>query len=48
MAIRAKEKLKTGLMDRDFAPSNIDPCLYLKNGMMVLSYDDDCILHNRR
>ena len=25
------EKLKTGLMDRDFVPSKIDPCLYLTN-----------------
>ena len=31
-------------MDRDFVPSNIDPCLYLKDGMAVLTYVDDCII----
>ena len=31
------EKLKTGLMDRGFKPSQIDPpCLYLRKGMIVL------------
>jgi len=38
------EKLKTGLMDRGFKPSQIDPCLYLKKGMIVLTYVDDCII----
>ena len=31
-------------MDRGFAPSAIDPCLYLKEGMIVLTYVDDCII----
>ena len=31
-------------MDRDFVPSQIDPCLYLKDGMAVLTYVDDCII----
>ena len=35
------EKLKKGLMDRYFCFSDIDPCLYLKSGMMVLTYVDD-------
>ena len=38
------EKLKTGLQDRDFAPSQSDPCLYFKMGMIVLTYVDDCII----
>ena len=40
------EKLKTGLMDRDFVPSEIDPCLYLNKSkdMAVLTYVDDCII----
>ena len=38
------EKLKKGLMDREFVPSAIDPCLYLKKGMIVLTYIDDCII----
>jgi len=39
------EKLKTGLMDRGFKPSQIDPpCLYLRKGMIVLTYVDDCII----
>jgi hypothetical protein len=38
------DKLKTGLMDRDFKPSTADPCLYYKKGMIVLTYVDDCII----
>ena len=38
------DKLKVGLMDRDFKPSRIDPCIYLKKGMIVLTYVDDCII----
>ena len=38
------EKLKKGLTDRGFVPSKIDPCLYLKKGMIVLTYVDDCII----
>lgn len=38
------EKLKQGLLDRNFVPSKIDPCVYLKNGMIVLCYVDDCII----
>ena len=28
-------------------PSVIDPCFYLKNGMMILTYVDDCIIAGR-
>ena len=38
------EKLKKGLEDRGFKPSSIDPCLYLRKGMIVLTYVDDCII----
>lgn len=38
------DKLKTGLIDRDFKPSKVDPCLYFKSGMIVLTYVDDCII----
>ena len=31
-------------MERDFVPSQIDPCLYLKDGMAILTYVDDCII----
>ena len=29
------EKLKTSLVDRDFKPSDIDPCLYTGHGMII-------------
>jgi hypothetical protein len=32
------EKLKQGLMDRGFCPSEIDPCLYLKANMILLMH----------
>ena len=38
------EKLKTSLEARGFVPSDIDPCLYLGNGMIILTYVDDCII----
>lgn len=38
------EKLKSALVDRNFTPSKVDPCLYLKRGMAVLTYVDDCII----
>ena len=31
-------------MERDFVPSHIYPCLYLKDGMAILTYVDDCII----
>ncbi len=37
------EKLKQGLIDRGFHPSAIDPCLYFKKGMIIITYVDDCI-----
>ena len=29
------EKLKNSIVDRDFKPSAIDPCLYIGNGMIL-------------
>ena len=31
-------------MDQGFTPSEIDPCLYLKENMVLLTYVDDCII----
>jgi len=31
-------------MDRGFIPSEINPCLYLKENMVLLTYVDDCII----
>ncbi len=38
------EKLKQGLIDCGFHPSAINPCLYLKKGMIIITYIDDCII----
>ena len=38
------EKLKASLVDRDFKPSDIYLCLYIGNGMIILTYVDDCII----
>ena len=37
-------KLKTSLVNRNFKPSDTDPCLYIDQGMIVLTYVDDCII----
>jgi hypothetical protein len=38
------KKLKQGLIDHGFHPSAIDPCLYFKKGMIIITYVDDCII----
>jgi hypothetical protein len=38
------EKLKSGLLVRGFNQSQIDPCLYFKKGMLIITYVDDCII----
>ena len=38
------KKLKQGLTDRGFTPSEIDPCLYLKENMVLFTYVDNCII----
>ncbi len=38
------EKLKQGLIDHGFHPSAIDPCLYFKKGMIIITYVNNCII----
>ena len=38
------KKLKTYLANRNFKPSDIDTCLYIGNGKIVLTYVDYCII----
>ena len=35
--------LEQALIKRGFKPSDTDLCLYLKNGILVLTYVDDCL-----
>ena len=41
------DKLRGVLIDRALVPSVIDPCFYVKDGMMILTYVDDCIIAGR-
>ena len=34
------ENIKQSLLDQDFTPSNIDPCIFIKYGMLLLVYVD--------
>jgi len=38
------EKLRSGLQDRDFLQSRVDSCVFYKEGCIVLTYVDDCII----
>lgn len=38
------EKLKKGLEDRGFKASDIDPCIFIRHDMIIISYVDDCCL----
>jgi hypothetical protein len=38
------EKLKQGSIEHGFHPSAIDPCLYFKKGMIIITYVNDCII----
>ena len=38
------EKLKSGLCSRDFVQSQVDPCVFLGDGCIVLTYVDDVII----
>ena len=42
-SINSYDKLKAGLMNRDFKPSAVDSCLYFNAGMIMLTYVDDWI-----
>jgi len=44
LSLKWFEKLKQGLMDREFYSLAIDPCLHLKANMILLTYVDDCII----
>jgi hypothetical protein len=37
-------KLSTGLQERGFIPSSVDPCVFFSKGCIVLTYVDDCII----
>jgi hypothetical protein len=37
------QKLKTGLERRGFRQSPLDPCLFIRDNMIVVTYIDDCI-----
>ena len=36
--------LKTGLLKRGFTQSQVDPCLFFKKDLILITYVDDCIL----
>ncbi len=36
------ECLKEGLESRDFFQSSVDPCVFYKEGILILVYVDDC------
>ena len=36
--------LKKGLLDRGFKQSQVDPCLFYKKDLILITYVDDCIL----
>ena len=38
------EKLKHGLVKRNFVPSKVDPCVFILERLIVLTYVDDCII----
>ena len=38
------EKLRTGLLDRDFIQSQVDKCVFYRDGCIILTYVDDCII----
>ncbi len=40
------EKLKQGIIDCRFHPSAMNPCLYFKKGMIIITCVDDCIIVN--
>ena len=37
-------KLKQAMLDRDFKPSKIYTCIFMKSGVIMLVYVDDCII----
>ena len=43
-SLNCHNKLKTALEDRGFVESLSDPCVFIRENMIVLVYVDDCIL----
>ena len=41
------DHLTKGLKQRDFFPSEMDPCVYYKDNCIVLVYVDDCIIFSK-
>ena len=42
------EMLSTGLKDRGFKSSNVDPCVFVSDKAFILVYVDDCIVISRK
>ena len=38
------EELNQSLLDQDFNPSQIDTCIFMRNGMLLLVHVEDCII----
>ena len=38
------EKLRSGLVDRGFIQSQVDKCVFFRDGCIILTYVDDCII----
>ena len=38
------EKLRSDLVDRDFTQSQVDKYVFYRDGCMILTYVDDCII----
>ena len=38
------KKLKQAMLDIYLKPSKIDPCIFMKSGVIILVYVDDCII----
>jgi len=41
------EKFKTGLLQRGFRQSIVDPCLFLRSNCILIVYVDDCLLFSK-
>ena len=42
------EKLRSGLTDRNFVQSQIDKCVFYRDGCIILCYVDDCIIIGKK
>ena len=38
------EKIRSGLVDRGFIQSQVDKCVFFRDGCIILTYVDDCII----